>query len=125
YLEQVGMSSFASQRVQQLSGGQKQRVSIARTLSMHPEIILFDEPTSALDPEMTQEVLEVIRNLAQEGVTMLIVTHEMSFARDISTEVIFMDQGVIVEQGKPQDILVNPQQERTRRFLRVEQQSLS
>ncbi len=120
FLTKVGMLGHAHQKVSQLSGGQKQRVSIARTLCMHPEIILFDEPTSALDPEMTVEVLEVIRNLAQEGVTMIIVTHEMSFARDISTEVIFMDQGVIVEQGDPRQVFTSPAQERTRQFLRLE-----
>lgn len=121
YLTKVGMESFAGQKVSQLSGGQKQRVSIARTLCMHPEVILFDEPTSALDPEMSQEVLQVIRDLAQEGTTMLIVTHEMRFAREISSRVIFMDQGVIVEVGSPEEVFDHPVQERTRRFLRLEQ----
>ena len=120
YLHKVGMDNHLNHKVSQLSGGQKQRVSIARTLCMHPEIILFDEPTSALDPEMTVEVLEVIRNLADEGVTMIIVTHEMSFAKEISSEVIFMDEGVIVEQGTPEEIFNAPKQERTRRFLRLE-----
>ena len=102
----------------QLSGGQQQRVAIARALAMQPEILFFDEPTSALDPELTGEVLKVIRQLAEENMTMVIVTHEMSFARDVADRVIFIDGGVIVEQGDPKDVFGNPQQERTRQFLR-------
>ena len=116
-LRKVGMEKFAYQSVRKLSGGQKQRVAIARALCMDPEVILFDEPTSALDPEMVQEVLRVIRNLAREGVTMIVVTHEMNFAREISDRIIFMDQGVICEEGSPQDLFENPQEERTRQFL--------
>ena len=118
YLERVGMSAYCNARPAQLSGGQKQRVAIARTLSMNPDIILFDEPTSALDPEMVGEVLDVMQRLAKEGFTMLVVTHEMAFARDVSSRVIFMDGGVIVEQGDPEQVLGDPAQERTRRFLR-------
>ena len=102
----------------ELSGGQKQRVAIARALCMDPEIILFDEPTSALDPEMVGEVLEVMKNLAKTGLTMIVVTHEMGFAKDVSKKVIFMENGYIVEQGKPEDIFNNPQEERTRSFLK-------
>ena len=101
----------------QLSGGQKQRVAIARTLSMSPEVILFDEPTSALDPEMVGEVLGVMRRLADSGFTMIVVTHEMSFARDVSSRVIFMDSGVICEEGTPDEIFVHPHEARTREFL--------
>ena len=101
----------------ELSGGQKQRAAIARCLSMNPEIILFDEPTSALDPTMVSEVLSVIRTLAKQGMTMVIVTHEMSFARNVSTRVLYMDQGVIYEQGTPEEIFDNPQRERTRVFV--------
>ena len=117
YLERVGMSAYCNARPSQLSGGQKQRVAIARTLSMNPDIILFDEPTSALDPEMVGEVLDVMKRLAQEGFTMLVVTHEMAFARDVSSRVIFMDGGVILEDAAPEEIFVNPKEARTREFL--------
>ena len=117
YLERVGMSAYCNARPAQLSGGQKQRVAIARTLSMNPDIILFDEPTSALDPEMVGEVLDVMKRLAGEGFTMLVVTHEMAFARDVSTRVIFMDGGVILEDAAPEEIFNNPKQARTREFL--------
>lgn len=118
YLEKVGMKDFAYARVQNLSGGQKQRVAIARSLCMNPEIMLFDEPTSALDPELVGEVLDVMKNLAKEGITMLVVTHEMAFAKEVSSRVIFMDQGYICEQGTPEEIFTNPQQERTKEFLK-------
>ena len=117
YLQKVGMLKYMNAKPAQLSGGQKQRAAIARTLSMSPEVILFDEPTSALDPEMVGEVLSVIKDLAKSGFTMIVVTHEMSFARDISTRVIFMDNGVICEEGKPEEIFVNPKQDRTKDFL--------
>ena len=117
YLERVGMSAYCNARPAQLSGGQKQRVAIARTLSMNPDIILFDEPTSALDPEMVGEVLDVMKRLAKEGFTMLVVTHEMAFARDVSSRVIFMDGGVILEDAAPEEIFNNPRQPRTREFL--------
>lgn len=117
YLEKVGMSAFINARPSQLSGGQKQRIAIARALSMNPEVILFDEPTSALDPEMVGEVLEVMKNLAGSGLTMVVVTHEMSFAKDVSSHVVFMDGGVIVEEGSPDDIFINPKQDRTKEFL--------
>ncbi len=117
YLERVGMSAYCNARPAQLSGGQKQRVAIARTLSMNPDIILFDEPTSALDPEMVGEVLDVMKRLAGEGFTMLVVTHEMAFARDVSSRVIFMDGGVILEDAAPEEIFNNPRQARTREFL--------
>ena len=117
YLERVGMSAYCNARPSQLSGGQKQRVAIARTLSMNPDIILFDEPTSALDPEMVGEVLDVMKRLAKEGFTMLVVTHEMAFARDVSSRVIFMDGGVIVEDAAPEEIFENPKEARTREFL--------
>ena len=117
YLERVGMSAYCNARPAQLSGGQKQRVAIARTLSMNPDIILFDEPTSALDPEMVGEVLDVMQRLAKEGFTMLVVTHEMAFARDVSGRVIFMDGGVILEDAAPEEIFNNPRQPRTREFL--------
>ena len=117
YLERVGMSAYCNARPAQLSGGQKQRVAIARTLSMNPDIILFDEPTSALDPEMVGEVLDVMQCLAKEGFTMLVVTHEMAFARDVSSRVIFMDGGVILEYAAPEEIFNNPRQPRTREFL--------
>ena len=117
YLRQVGMYAYQNARPAQLSGGQKQRVAIARALCMKPDVILFDEPTSALDPEMVGEVLEVIKELAEEGMTMVIVTHEMLFARDISTRVVFMDQGVIVEDGSPEQLFNNPQHQRTADFL--------
>lgn len=117
-LEKMGLEDKAKAYPYQLSGGQQQRVSIARALALNPEVLCFDEPTSALDPELTGEILSVIKELAKEKMSMLVVTHEMSFARDISDRVIFMDEGVIVEQGKPQDVLVNPSNERTQRFLR-------
>ena len=117
YLSRVGMSAYLDARPAQLSGGQKQRVAIARTLAMDPDIILFDEPTSALDPEMVGEVLEVMQSLAQTGLTMLVVTHEMAFARDVSSRVMFMDDGVIAEDGLPEEIFQDPKQARTREFL--------
>ena len=117
YLRQVGMYAFQNARPSQLSGGQKQRVAIARALCMKPDVILFDEPTSALDPEMVGEVLAVIKELAEEGMTMVIVTHEMLFARDISTRVVFMDQGVIVEDGPPEQLFYHPKHQRTADFL--------
>ena len=113
----MGLADKADYYPYQLSGGQQQRVSIARALAMNPKILFFDEPTSALDPELTGEILKVIKDLAKEHMTMVIVTHEMSFARDVSDHVIFMDGGVIVEQGNPNDIINNPQQERTKLFL--------
>lgn len=117
FLEKVGMSAYLNARPRQLSGGQKQRVAIARALSMQPDVLLFDEPTSALDPEMVGEVLETMKSLAHTGLTMIIVTHEMEFARDVSDRVIFMDKGVIAEEGTPEQIFTNPQQERTKEFL--------
>lgn len=117
YLKKVGMAPYIHARPAQLSGGQKQRVAIARALTMQPEVLLFDEPTSALDPEMVGEVLNVMKELAAEGLTMIIVTHEMSFARDVSTRTIFMDQGVIAESGVPAMLFSNPQNQRTREFL--------
>lgn len=116
-LEKVGMSRFVSAKPVQLSGGQKQRVAIARSLSMNPDVMLFDEPTSALDPEMVGEVLKTMKDLAQTGLTMVIVTHEMQFARDVSDRVIFMDKGVIAEEGTPEDLFVNPKEDRTKAFL--------
>lgn len=117
YLELVGMSTYVNAKPKQLSGGQKQRVAIARALAMSPEVILFDEPTSALDPEMVGEVLEVMKDLAESGLTMLVVTHEMAFARDVANKVVFMDGGVIVEQGSPDEIFTAPKEERTKAFL--------
>ena len=117
YLTKVGMAPYINARPRQLSGGQKQRVAIARALAMDPEVLLFDEPTSALDPEMVGEVLSVMRDLANEGLTMLVVTHEMAFARDVSNHVVFMRDGVIWEEGSPQQIFVDPQREETRDFL--------
>ncbi|HHY65380.1 MAG TPA: amino acid ABC transporter ATP-binding protein [Clostridiaceae bacterium] len=117
YLKVVGMDQYINAKPRQLSGGQKQRVAIARALSMEPDVMLFDEPTSALDPEMVGEVLKVMKELAELGLTMLIVTHEMGFARDVADRVVFMDQGVIVEEGPPEQVLLNPVQERTREFL--------
>lgn len=117
YLEKVGMAPYINARPRQLSGGQKQRVAIARALAMEPELLLFDEPTSALDPEMVGEVLAVMRDLAKEGTTMLVVTHEMAFARDVSNHVVFMADGVICEQGRPQDVFEHPRQARTQEFL--------
>ncbi|MCI2057178.1 MAG: amino acid ABC transporter ATP-binding protein [Oscillibacter sp.] len=116
-LKKMGLEDKADSYPCQLSGGQQQRVAIARALAMKPEILFFDEPTSALDPELTGEILKVIRQLAEEKMTMVIVTHEMSFARDVADRVIFMDGGVIVEQGDPKDVIEHPQEERTRQFL--------
>ena len=115
-LKRMGSQYWAA-RPKQLSGGQKQRVAIARALSMDPDAILFDEPTSALDPEMVGEVLKIMQDLAKEGLTMIVVTHEMEFARDVSSRVIFMDKGVIAEQGDPKEIFSNPKEERTKEFL--------
>ncbi|SMC46245.1 amino acid ABC transporter ATP-binding protein [Papillibacter cinnamivorans] len=117
YLEKVGLGDRLSSYPAQLSGGQQQRVGIARALALNPSVILFDEPTSALDPELVGEVLSVIRQVAEEHITMVIVTHEMAFARDISDKVVFMDGGVVVESGTPEDIFLNPQKERTVQFL--------
>ena len=116
-LERMGLADRADHYPHQLSGGQQQRVAIARALALHPDILCFDEPTSALDPELTGEVLKVIRSLADQKTTMIIVTHEMAFARDVADQVIFMDGGVIVEQGDAKQVIDNPQQERTRQFL--------
>ncbi len=117
YLEKVGMAPYINARPRQISGGQKQRVAIARALAMEPEVLLFDEPTSALDPEMVGEVLEVMRQLAADGMTMLVVTHEMAFARDVSSQVVYMNQGVICEQGTPEQVFGDPQRQETRDFL--------
>lgn len=117
YLGKVGMAPYINAKPSQLSGGQKQRVAIARALAMNPEVLLFDEPTSALDPQMVGEVLEVMRNLAKEGLTMIVVTHEMAFARDVSSRVVFMADGVICEEGSPTDIFENPKNEKTKEFL--------
>ena len=117
YLAKVGMDQFINARPRQLSGGQKQRVAIARALAMDPEVLLFDEPTSALDPEMVGEVLNVMQELARSGLTMLVVTHEMGFARSVASKVVFMDAGVILEAGTPEQVLDHPQQERTKAFL--------
>ena len=116
-LEQVGLGEKAGAYPAQLSGGQQQRVAIARALAMSPKLMLFDEPTSALDPELVGEVLSVMKKLASEGMTMVVVTHEMGFAREVADQLVFMDAGVIVESGKPRDVLSNPQQERTKLFL--------
>jgi polar amino acid transport system ATP-binding protein len=116
-LRRVGMQDWADHYPSELSGGQAQRVSIARSLAMDPEVILFDEPTSALDPELTREVLEVMKDLARSGMTMLVVTHEMGFARSVATEVVFMEGGQIVEQGPPAEIMKNPKHPRTREFI--------
>lgn len=118
YLNIVGMSKYINAKPKQLSGGQKQRVAIARALSMEPDVILFDEPTSALDPEMVGEVLKVMKELAESGLTMLVVTHEMEFAREVSDRVVFMNNGVIEEEGTPEEIFNNPKKERTREFLK-------
>ena len=118
YLEKVGMAPYINARPRQLSGGQKQRVAIARALAMEPELLLFDEPTSALDPEMVGDVLDVMKDLASEGLTMIVVTHEMQFAHDISSRVVFMDKGVIAEEGTPQQLFEHPKQERTKEFLK-------
>ena len=117
YLQKVGMAPYIHAKPRQISGGQKQRVAIARALAMNPEVLLFDEPTSALDPEMVGEVLSVMQALAQEGMTMLVVTHEMAFARDVSSRVVYMNQGVICEQGTPAEIFGAPQKQETRDFL--------
>ena len=117
FLGKVGMAPYINARPRQISGGQKQRVAIARALAMDPEILLFDEPTSALDPEMVGEVLSVMRTIASEGMTMLVVTHEMAFARDVSSRVVFMVDGVICEEGTPEQIFSAPKQERTKEFL--------
>ena len=117
YLRKVGMEPYINAKPAQLSGGQKQRVAIARALAMEPEVLLFDEPTSALDPQMVGEVLDVMRNLAAEGLTMIVVTHEMAFARDVSTNVVFMADGVICEEGAPHDIFENPKNPKTKEFL--------
>lgn len=118
YLNIVGMSNYINAKPKQLSGGQKQRVAIARALSMEPDVILFDEPTSALDPEMVGEVLKIMKELAESGLTMLVVTHEMEFAREVSDRVVFMNNGVIEEEGTPEEIFNNPKKERTREFLK-------
>ena len=117
YIEKVGMSAYRNAKPSQLSGGQKQRIAIARALSMNPDVILFDEPTSALDPEMVGEVLEVMKNLAKAGYTMIVVTHEMAFAREVSDRVIFMDGGIVLEEGSPEELFGNPKAPRTREFL--------
>lgn len=117
-LKKVGLADRADAYPSKLSGGQKQRVAIARALAMEPEIMLFDEPTSALDPELVGEVLSVMKDLAKEGMTMVVVTHEMSFAKDVGDRVIFMDGGKIVEQGPPEEIFTNPKEERTKEFLK-------
>ena len=117
YLEKVGMAPYINAKPRQISGGQKQRVAIARALAMDPEVLLFDEPTSALDPEMVGEVLNVMQALAQEGMTMLVVTHGMAFARDVSSQVVFMHQGVICEQGTPAQVFGAPRQQETKEFL--------
>ena len=117
YLEKVGMAPYINAKPKQLSGGQKQRVAIARALAMEPEILLFDEPTSALDPQMVGEVLELMKKLADDGMTMVVVTHEMGFAREVATRVVFMDEGIIMEENTPQEIFNNPQNERLKSFL--------
>ena len=116
-LERVGLADKLDQYPERLSGGQQQRVAIARALAMDPHVMLFDEVTSALDPELVKEVLDVMRELAAEGMTMIVVTHEMGFAREVGDQVVFMDDGVIVEQGKPAEVLDNPREERTKQFL--------
>ncbi|WP_426349082.1 amino acid ABC transporter ATP-binding protein [Alloiococcus sp. CFN-8] len=118
YLKVVGMDKYINAKPKQLSGGQKQRVAIARALSMEPDVMLFDEPTSALDPEMVGEVLKVMKELAEAGLTMLVVTHEMGFAREVADRVVFMDKGVIVEEGSPEVIFNSPREDRTREFLK-------
>ena len=116
-LDKVGLKEKANEYPNKLSGGQKQRIAIARALAMNPEVMLFDEPTSALDPEMVKEVLEVIKELAHEGMTMMIVTHEMGFAKEVGTRLVFMDEGKILEQGNPREVFENPKEERTKLFL--------
>ena len=117
YLEKVGMTPYINAKPRQLSGGQKQRVAIARALAMDPEVILFDEPTSALDPEMVGEVLTVMKQLSDGGMTMLVVTHEMAFAKNVSDRVVFMSDGIILEEGTPKDIFDNPKNQRTKEFV--------
>ncbi|MBQ8813694.1 MAG: amino acid ABC transporter ATP-binding protein [Lachnospiraceae bacterium] len=117
YLEKVGMAPYINAKPRQISGGQKQRVAIARALAMEPEVLLFDEPTSALDPEMVGEVLNVMQELAHEGMTMLVVTHEMAFARDVSNRVVYMNNGVICEEGTPEEVFGNPKKQETKEFL--------
>ena len=117
-LKRVGLFDKADTYPAMLSGGQKQRIAIARALAMNPDVMLFDEPTSALDPEIVQEVLDVMKNLAKDGMTMVVVTHEMQFAKEVSDRVVFMDKGIILEQGSPEDIFNNPKEERTKEFLR-------
>jgi ABC-type polar amino acid transport system ATPase subunit len=117
HLTAVGLKDFIYADATRLSGGQKQRVAIARALCMEPEIMLFDEPTSALDPEIVGEVLDVMKELAREGMTMVVVTHEMAFAKEVSDRVVFMDQGIILEQGSPEEIFTRPKNDRTREFL--------
>ena len=117
YLNKVGMAPYINARPRQISGGQKQRIAIVRALAMEPEVMLFDEPTSALDPEMVGEVLGVMQQLAQEGMTMLVVTHEMAFARDVSSRVVYMNQGVICEEGTPEQLFGDPQKQETKEFL--------
>lgn len=117
YLEKVGMAPYIKAKPRQISGGQKQRIAIARAMAMDPEVLLFDEPTSALDPEMVGEVLNVMQNLAESGMTMLVVTHEMAFARDVSKRVVYMNNGVICEQGSPKELFGNPQHQETKDFL--------
>ncbi len=117
YLQKVGMAPYINAKPRQISGGQKQRVAIARALAMNPEVLLFDEPTSALDPEMVGEVLQVMKSLAREGMTMLVVTHEMAFARDVSNRVVYMKEGVICEEGTPAEVFGNPQRQETKDFL--------
>lgn len=117
YLQKVGMAPYINARPDQLSGGMKQRVAIARALAMNPEVLLFDEPTSALDPEMVGEVLSVMQGLAKDGMTMIVVTHEMGFARQVSNRVLFMENGIIAEEGSPEDIFDHPKNERTKEFL--------
>lgn len=118
FLQLVGMDQYINAKPSQISGGQKQRVAIARALCMDPEVLLFDEPTSALDPEMVGEVLEVMTKLAKEGITMIVVTHEMDFAREVSTRVLFMNEGIILEEGPPEEIFTNPKNQRTKDFLK-------
>jgi L-cystine transport system ATP-binding protein len=118
YLEKVHMQDKINSYPNQLSGGQQQRVGIARALALNPKVLLFDEPTSSLDPELVNEVLSVMREIAQEGITMIVVTHEMSFARDVANWVVFMDDGLVVEKGKPDDIFDNPREERTKKFIK-------
>lgn len=118
FLQLVGMYQYINAKPSQISGGQKQRVAIARALCMDPEVLLFDEPTSALDPEMVGEVLEVMTKLAKKGITMIVVTHEMDFAREVSTRVLFMNEGIILEEGSPEEIFTNPKNQRTKDFLK-------